>query len=428
MDEVFFPDWPLAPNNYLTFGLLVIAGVLSGHFIRRLRWAPSITGYILVGLVLGPHALNLVTAEMLDAAKVFIDVAIGLILYQLGLSLDIGSVSRRGELLLASLTESGLTFALVSGAMFLFGLSLPVALLVGAIAISASPAVLVHVAREVRAQGPATEAARVLVALNNVISFLAYSAVLPLVHQVNEAPWQVAIFHPVYRLLGSLLLGVVMAVATVHIGRWISKEQEYRLALVVGAVILALGLARALHCSALFTLLVLGIVVRSYDRTDQRLHAVEIGPPTEILYIVMFVAAGAILKLDSLSSVGLAALALVLLRGLAKWGAVSLILRRSGIAAPVAQATGLLLLPMASLAIGLATRTAQLFPELAATASAIVLGAVAVLETIGPPITALAFRLAGETGKARAAVVPSGGPHSSYSTSSCGGARPSRET
>ena len=37
MDEVFFPDWPLAPNNYLTFGLLVIAGVLSGHFIRRLR-------------------------------------------------------------------------------------------------------------------------------------------------------------------------------------------------------------------------------------------------------------------------------------------------------------------------------------------------------------------------------------------------------
>lgn len=395
MDE-FLPHWPLEPNTYLTFGLLVVAGVLSGHFIRFLRWAPSITGYIAVGLVLGPHALNIITEEMIHEGKVFIDIAVGLILYQLGLSLDLGSVARKGAVVAASAAECTLTFLLVTGAMLLCGLALPQSLLVGAIAISASPAVLVHVARELRARGPATDAARMLVALNNVTSFLVYSAVLPLLHQVNEAPWQVAVLHPLYRLIGSALLGVAMAVITVHCGRWISKEPEYRLALVVGSVILSMGLARMLFCSALFTLLILGIAVRSYDRTDQRLHAVEIGPPTEILYIVMFVAAGTILDLRSLGSIGIAATALVVLRGFAKWGAVFGILRHNGIAPPKAHATGLLLLPMASLAIGLATRTSEMFPDLAVVASSIILGAVAVLETIGPPVAAFAFRLAGE--------------------------------
>ena len=52
---------------------------------------------------------------------------------------------------------------------------------------------------------------------------------------------------------------------------------------------------------------------------------------------------------------------------------------------------------MAGLAIGLVQSSSQLVPEHAAVISAIVLGAVTVFETIGPPIASYAFRLAGET-------------------------------
>ncbi|MDZ7903038.1 MAG: hypothetical protein U5L01_11065 [Rheinheimera sp.] len=60
-------------------------------------------------------------------------------------------------------------------------------------------------------------------------------------------------------------------------------------------------------------------------------------------------------------------------------------------------ASGLLLIPMAGLAIGLTQTSAKLVPEQAGLISAIVLGAVTLFETVGPPIAAWAFRLAGET-------------------------------
>ncbi len=76
---------------------------------------------------------------------------------------------------------------------------------------------------------------------------------------------------------------------------------------------------------------------------------------------------------------------------------VALALRWQGVRWPAATASGLLLIPMAGLAIGLTQTSAKLVPEQAGLISAIVLGAVTLFETVGPPIAAWAFRLAGET-------------------------------
>jgi hypothetical protein len=59
-------------------------------------------------------------------------------------------------------------------------------------------------------------------------------------------------------------------------------------------------------------------------------------------------------------------------------------------------ATGLLLIPMAGLAIGLVQTASQLVPEQATVIAAVVLGAVTLFETLGPPMAAFAFGLAGE--------------------------------
>ncbi len=64
---------------------------------------------------------------------------------------------------------------------------------------------------------------------------------------------------------------------------------------------------------------------------------------------------------------------------------------------------GLLLVPMAGLAIGLVQTTSDMVPALGSQIAAVVLGAVAVFETIGPPLAAFALRL---TGEAREAVKP----------------------
>lgn len=68
-------------NNLIVFGLLVIAGVLGGRFAQRIRYLPRITGFILAGVLLGPDGLGALSAELLDNAGVFVDIALGLLLY-----------------------------------------------------------------------------------------------------------------------------------------------------------------------------------------------------------------------------------------------------------------------------------------------------------------------------------------------------------
>lgn len=386
--------------NYLTLGILMLVGLLAGHFIRRVSGIPSVTGYVLVGLVLGPDALDLISHAMLEETQGIVDLALGMILYQLGVSLDLRAALGDRRLLTASGVECAATFLLVSGAMLAVGLALHQAVLLGAMAMSTSPAVLLHVAREVRAQGPVTEASRLLVALNNLASFLMYMAVVPLMHLASGAARDFAFLQPLYLCVGSVVLGAAIGALLVRVERWIAREEEYRLALVIGAVLLTLGLARASGLSAMFALLILGVTVRTLSPSDRRLDRVVLGPATEVLYIVMFVVAGASIDLNQFPMILVAVPALLLARGLAKWGMVYQVMRRGGAPVAPAQATGLLLLPMASLAIALARRTALQFPEVAGSVPSIVLASVAALETFGPILSAYAFRLCGEAGRA----------------------------
>ena len=105
---------------------------------------------------------------------------------------------------------------------------------------------------------------------------------------------------------------------------------------------------------------------------------------------------GANLHLDHLYHAVLPVLAFVLARAAAKWLACFLVLRGHGLAKLPSATTGLTLVPMAGMAIGLVQSTEALYPEFAAPLSAIVLGAVAVLETVGPISTEWALKRAGE--------------------------------
>ena len=88
----------------------------------------------------------------------------------------------------------------------------------------------------------------------------------------------------------------------------------------------------------------------------------------------------------------------MLARCLAKVLGTTVMLRVFGKPLRSGASSGLLLIPMAGLAIGLVQTSSGLFPAQAPTIAAIILGAVTVFEAMGPPIAAFAFRFAGEAG------------------------------
>lgn len=392
----FLPDWPLATNTLFFFGVLLFCGALGGYFAHRWSWLPSITGFMAVGFVAGPNVLSLIGPEGIAQIRVVIDVSLALILYRLGLSLDVKALARDRSLLLISLVESLATFAAVYAGLGWFGVDGLAAAVIATIAISSSPAVLIHVAHELGARGPVSDRAKALVALNNVIAYIAFTAVLPALYTRVEAPLAVTLGAPAYRLLGSAALGLAIGWGLHFAARKIKAAPQYQLALVIGAVMLTLGGAQVLKLSPLFAPLVLGAVVRSLER-DRLVADLQFGPAFELFFIVLFVYAGANLHVSEIIAFAPAALVFVLARALAKLAGVAATASARGIPVRQGATTALLLLPMAGLAIGLVNTTVALFPTEGAVVSAVVFAAVAILETVGPPIAAQALQWSGDT-------------------------------
>lgn len=393
----------LESTPLISFGLLLLLGAMGGYLAHRISWVPSITGFMLVGFLSGPKGLDVLSYDVLGDARIMVDIALGLILYRLGLSLDIRAIFESSQLFVISFVESLLTFAVCAYVMHEFGLEWEVACLIGAIAVSSSPAVLLHVAHEVHAKGPVTESAKSLVALNNVFSFLIFSAMLPVMYADVGADIQTMVLLPSYRLLGSMVVGFILAYILFKIAKFTHTATQYKLALVIGTVMVALGMAKIFNLSALFAPLVVGIVIRTLE-DDDLLSNLEFGAAFELFFILLFVYAGAKLDTSVILEFWPVILALALARTVAKM--LGVLLSAIPYKVPFGRSTGasMLLIPMAGLAIGLVQTTGTLFPDatypgIAAMVSALVLGAVAIFETIGPPIAAYAFRIAGEAGK-----------------------------
>lgn len=158
----FLPQIRVAFNTLAMFGLLLACGAIGGYFAHRLEWLPGITGFMLVGFALGPSGLGVISAATLAESRVLVDIALGLILYRLGLSLEFRAALQSRVLMAATALESTLTLAGVWVVLVWLGVPSLTAALIGAIIISSSPAVLIHVSHELKAAGPVTEIARSL--------------------------------------------------------------------------------------------------------------------------------------------------------------------------------------------------------------------------------------------------------------------------
>lgn len=388
---------PFNINYPLLFGIFMILGVMAGLITSRITWLPTISGFMLIGFAMGPEGLALFDGKTLDQAESLVQIALGLILYKLGCAIHPEWVIKNVRLPLVSLAESGMTFVSVLVLLLIFQTPVIVAVLVAAIGISSSPAVLVHVATEMRAKGTITDNTKMLVALNNLISFIVFSMALPFALYTNEATWQDILGLPLYRLFGGLVIGSLTAFVIMFLARYLTRHTlHYTFPLMLGGIMTTLGLTLLFQMSFLFSCLVFGIMIRWLEKDDHRITQTDFGYAEDIFFIILFVTAGAKLHLEELIDAGWLALLFPLARCAAKYFTLIGTRRSMGYNFSQASASGMLLMPMAGMAIGLLQTTNVLLPTIASQVAILVFAAVAVLETIGPPVAKLAFRISGE--------------------------------
>ncbi|HSD53745.1 MAG TPA: cation:proton antiporter [Burkholderiales bacterium] len=398
----FLPKWPPLANQMFWIGALLAAGVACGEAVRRFLRLPRITGYAAAGLALGPGGLGLIEDSVLEDLGVFADVAIGLVLFELGQRLDLAWLRRTPALALMGVAESlgaaGLVFFTLH---YHFDLAPLPAGVAAAIAVATSPAVLMRVAAELRAEGQVTERALIVTAINGVLAFLALTVLIPWLHLEYRGGWLTMIVHPLYLLGGSAVLAVAAGWLTLRLARLIGTSPERQFIAVIAMVVLTVGVALALKLSVLLALLGMGALVRNADR-EHHLVVVDSGNAGQLFYVCLFVITGASLDLALLATAGAAGLAFVLVRFAGKAVGVLALAPVVGLGWRKGVLLATALAPMSGLAVVLVHQTAALYPEIRASVAPVVLAGVVILELAGPIATQFALRRAGETAEGTA--------------------------
>jgi Kef-type K+ transport system membrane component KefB len=400
-------------NEILSVGLILMAALLAGH-IAQLARVPEVTGYLLVGVAIGPAALDLISHENLATLGFLSEVALGLILFNIGSIFEASNFRRVGRgVLRVTIWEATLAFVLVFLTLVTVGMTWPVALLLAVVAMETAPATTLMVLNEYDAKGPMTERLRALVALNNMYVLVAFgiiSAGLTFL-QPSDDGWILNTYRIVHGLgwtiVGSIALGALIGVVTELLAAR-AKESGEALILAIGVVLVTVGASRWLGLSPLIATLALGATVaNASEYGDRLLHGLGHADPP--LYAAFFVLAGAELVPSSVLSLGIVGAGYVVARAVGKLAGARIALRREPVAPMVREQLGFCLISSSSLAVGLTIQIRTAFPAYAVTVTGIVLAAVVVFEVIGPLLTRRALVRTGEAKTMPAPLEPAPG-------------------
>jgi Kef-type K+ transport system membrane component KefB len=387
-------------NEILSVGLILMAALLAGHLAQLVR-IPEVTGYLLVGVIIGPSAMDLISHDNVVTLGFLSEIALGLILFNIGAIFEASNFARVGPgVIRVTLWEASLAFVLVAAVLLSAGLTLPLALLLGVVAMETAPATTLMVLNEYDAKGPMTDRLLAMVALNNMYVLIAFglvSAGLTL-FAAQDGGWLLSTYRAVHGLVwtvvGSIALGALIGVAT---DLWAAraKESGEAMILAIGVVLIAVGTSRWLGLSPLISTLALGATVANASvHGDRLLRALGRADPP--LYAAFFVLAGAELVPSAVLELGLAGAGYALARAFGKIVGARIGLRGQEVPLRVRQQLGYCLVSSSSLALGLTIQIRSAFPEYATTVTGIVLAAIVIFEVIGPLLTRRALMVTGE--------------------------------
>jgi Kef-type K+ transport system membrane component KefB len=401
-----------------SLGFLLIAGTLVGELIGPLG-LPHLTGYLIAGLVAGPHALGLFDQETVRGLSPANTLALALIALAGGAELEITAV-RKGlrSLSIAICLQTTLVFV-VSTAGFLalrpfipFARALPIAAAVGtalcwgAVAVTRSPSATLGILSQTRAAGALASFTLAFVMLSDIVVVVLIALVLAIARPLIEGSGGfsserlVALGHD---LFGSVAIGTTLGIFIAAYLRFTSKQ------MLLVLLVLGFGVSSLLdylRFDSLLAFMVAGFIVRNLSKQGKK-FILHIERTATLVYVVFFAIAGADLDVPLLKTLWPVALALATTRVIATWtaGRVSSSLARDPPALVNWAWSGLV--SQAGLAIGLALVVAREFPAVGGSFRSLAIATVALNELAGPVLFKSALDRCGET-RAQPPILPEG--------------------
>ncbi len=396
-------------------GLATIVGFYVGRVAQRIR-LPSLVGYMILGVILGPSILNLIDEPMIEDLSFLTEIALGFVAFTIGSELSLSSLKRMGSGIISIIfAESFGAFFLVVAAVYLLTRDLPLSIIFGAMAPASAPAGTVAVIQEYKAKGNLTKALYAVVGFDDglaiiIFGFAAGFAKSLLVKESSGAATSVlpTLVTPMVEIGLSLAMGGVIGFLFYKLVLRMQKSRDI-LILLFGVVLLTTGLSIRWRLSLILANMMIGFVLVNSRREAlvQRVTAplLEIMP---LVFILFFCLAGANMRLSSIPALGSIGAVYILGRSAGLIGGARLGGSFGRVEKNVKKYVGMGILSQAGVAIGLSLIVKQEFSQLnlqyslphAATIGAVVLTTITTtcifFEIVGPILTKFALKKAGE--------------------------------
>jgi CPA2 family monovalent cation:H+ antiporter-2 len=321
----FFQSLQADPVTILA---ILLAAALAGGIIAHRLKQPVVLGYLVIGAVVGPHALGLVGNVELVVALASIGVT--LLMFTLGLEISISQLREVGRVgTWGGICQIAATFILgvVSG-VFLFHWSLPQSCIFGLIISLSSTAVCLKILMDRGEMSSVHGRIMLAILILQDVSVVLMMIVLPILKGVTgDLPLTVAIS----AAKGFLFVGAAMVA-----GRWIipwllgriggpRTRELFLMTILVICLAAAIGTEIA-GLSVVFGAFLIGVVLRESKFAHQALA--EIIPLRDIFATLFFVSLGMLLDprflLGHWQMVLLVVAAIVVIKVLAVFGVIRL--------------------------------------------------------------------------------------------------------
>ncbi len=412
----------------LTLSIALFAGLMLSRLAKVLK-LPAVTAYLVAGILIGPFLFGSLFIPGAEGAKYFLgftkdqisssyfeivaDVALGFIAFSIGNEFRLSQLKKTGkQATVIGIFQAVVTTILVDAALiglhFLMPnvLSLPAAIVLGAVASATAPAATLMVVRQYKAKGPVTDVLLPVVALDDAVGLMLFAISFGIAKAMMAGPINLVsvIVEPILEVILSLVLGTVMGLLFSFFERFFHSRSK-RLTMSVTFVFLTVALAMikfdigGVHVgfSSLLVCMMLGTIFCNVcDFSEELMDRVDRW--TAPLFVIFFVLSGAELDLSVFTSVSIVIVGIVYIisRSVGKYTGAFISSKASKSEPNIVKYLGITLLPQAGVALGMANKAGAELGETGAIVAQITLFAVLVYELVGPALTKMALLKAGE--------------------------------
>jgi len=407
-------------GTLLTVSIALLAGLLMTRVFKPLK-LPSVTAYLIAGVLIGPYCLGAVgipnlgfnSHKAVEALVLVSEVALGFIAFSIGSEFRLEDLKKTGkQAFVIGVVQALVATLFVDLALLAVHLIMPEILTVpqlitlGAIATATAPAATLMVVRQYKAKGSLTDLLLPIVALDDAVGLIVFAVSFGIAKSivVGQADIISIIVNPLVEIICSLTLGAIMGWILTQLEKLFNSNTN-RLNLTIAFVFLTAALSMmefhigTVHVSfsSLLVCMMMGTIFcnicpLSHDlmeRSDKW---------TSPLLALFFVISGAELELNVFADIAIVAIGIIyiIFRSLGKYSGTFISAKATKCSPEICKYLGITLLPQAGVALGMCTLAMALPDNQGALIRNITLFAVLIYELVGPVLTRQALTSAGD--------------------------------